>query len=79
MFFARHEAELFQFVPKSVAADVEQFRGVGLLSAPEITAVVEAWKAGAISRDTMLEYFKRRELLPEGRTAGEERERVNKG
>ncbi len=48
------------------------------ISAPEIAAVVEAWRGKAISRDTMLEYFKRRELIPEGRTIAEEKALVNR-
>jgi hypothetical protein len=42
------------------------------LSAQEITAVVAAWQAGAISRDTMTDLFRRGEVLPEGRTNEEE-------
>jgi hypothetical protein len=43
------------------------------MSGDEITAVVGAWRTGAISRDTMLELFKRREVLPDGRTVWQER------
>ena len=42
------------------------------LAAPEIQAVVAAWQAGAISRDTMTDLFRRGEVLPEGRTNEEE-------
>lgn len=42
------------------------------LSAQEIQAVVAAWQAGAISRDTMTELFRRGEVLPEGRSLEEE-------
>ena len=42
------------------------------LSAPEITAIVAAWQAKAISRDTMTELFRKGEVLPEGRTREEE-------
>jgi len=42
------------------------------LSAQEIQAIVAAWQANAISRDTMTELFRRGEVLPEGRSAGEE-------
>jgi hypothetical protein len=42
------------------------------LSAQEIAAIVAAWQANAISRDTMTELFRRGEVLPEGRTTGEE-------
>lgn len=43
------------------------------LSAEEITAVVEAWKGGGISRDSMLDALKRGEVLPEGRTVAHEK------
>ena len=42
------------------------------LSAQEIQSVVAAWQAGAISRDTMTELFRRGEVLPEGRSTEEE-------
>jgi hypothetical protein len=42
------------------------------LTSQELQAVVAAWQAGAISRDSMIEVFRRGELLPEGRTADEE-------
>ena len=42
------------------------------MAAPEIQAIVAAWQAGAISRDTMTELFRRGEVLPEGRTNEEE-------
>ena len=42
------------------------------MSPQEIQAVVVAWQAGAISRDTMTELFRRGEVLPEGRSLEEE-------
>jgi hypothetical protein len=42
------------------------------MSAQEIQAIVAAWQADAISRDTMTELFRRGEVLPEGRTLQEE-------
>lgn len=42
------------------------------MSAQELQAVVAAWQAGAISRDTMSDIFRRGEILPEGRTIEEE-------
>jgi hypothetical protein len=42
------------------------------LSAQEITVVVQAWQSGALSRDFMMELFRRGEVLPEGRTNEEE-------
>jgi hypothetical protein len=38
----------------------------------ELTAVVAAWQAGAISRETMTDLFRRGEVLPDGRTTEEE-------
>jgi len=42
------------------------------LASDEITAVVAAWQAGAISRETMFDLFRRGEVLPPGRTDEEE-------
>jgi hypothetical protein len=42
------------------------------LSAQEVTAIVAAWQSGALSQDSMLELFRRGEVLPEGRTNEEE-------
>jgi hypothetical protein len=42
------------------------------LTANEIVAVVQAWQNGTLSRDSMLDIFRRGEVLPEGRTNEEE-------
>ena len=42
------------------------------LAANAIQSIVAAWQAGAISRDTMTDLFRRGEVLPEGRTNEEE-------
>ena len=42
------------------------------MSAQEIVSVVKAWQSGALSRDSMLDLFRRGEILPEGRTNDEE-------
>jgi hypothetical protein len=42
------------------------------MSAMELTAVVNAWQSGAMSRDTMLDLFRRGEVLPDGRSNEEE-------
>ena len=42
------------------------------LSAQEIQSIVAAWQAGAISRETMTDLFRRGEVLPEGRSVEEE-------
>jgi hypothetical protein len=47
------------------------FSTKGMASA-EITAVVAAWQAGAISRETMFDLFRKGEVLPAGRTDEEE-------
>jgi hypothetical protein len=49
------------------------------LSAQEVTAVVQAWQSGALSRDSMMELFRRGEVLPEGRTNEEEARLVGAG
>jgi hypothetical protein len=48
------------------------------LSAQEIQSIVAAWQAGAISRETMSDLFRRGEVLPEGRSAGEETQAINR-
>ena len=48
------------------------------LSAQEVTAVVAAWQNGALSRDLMLDIFRRGEVLPEGRSNEEEMRLVGK-
>ena len=42
------------------------------MASDELTAVVAAWQAGAISRETMFDLFRRGEVLPPGRTDEEE-------
>jgi len=42
------------------------------MASEELTAIVAAWQAGAISRETMFDVFRRGELLPAGRTDEEE-------
>jgi hypothetical protein len=42
------------------------------MSSDELTAVVSAWQAGALSRESMFELFRRGEVLPAGRTNEEE-------
>ena len=52
--------------------------GARAMSGEEITAVVAAWRAGAISRETMLERFKRGEVLPDGRSVTQERALIHR-
>ena len=42
------------------------------MSSQDLQAVVAAWQAGAMSRDTMFELFRRGEILPDGRTNQDE-------
>ena len=42
------------------------------MTSQEITALVSAWQAGAISRETMFDLFRKGEVLPMGRTNDEE-------
>ena len=44
-----------------------------------ITALVAAWQAGAISQDTMLDCFRKGEVLPDGRSNAEEKELAREG
>jgi hypothetical protein len=43
------------------------------MSSQELTAVVAAWQAGAISQETMFDLFRRGEILPPGRTDAAEK------
>ena len=45
----------------------------------ELTAVVAAWQAGAISQETMLELFRKGEVLPDGRTNKDEMNLIKAG
>jgi hypothetical protein len=49
------------------------------LTANEIVAIVQAWQSGALSRDSMLDIFRRGEVLPEGRTNEEEVRLIERG
>ncbi|MEI8292063.1 MAG: DUF4055 domain-containing protein [Verrucomicrobiota bacterium] len=54
------------------------FTAKGLTSL-ELTAIVGAWQAGAISRETMFDLFRKGEVLPTGRTDDEEKNLVHAG
>jgi hypothetical protein len=45
---------------------------VGGMASDELREVVAAWQAGAISQDTMLELFRKGEILPDGRSNSDE-------
>jgi hypothetical protein len=49
------------------------------LSSLELTAIVSAWQAGAISQETMFDLFRKGEVLPTGRTDKEEQQLVQAG
>jgi hypothetical protein len=42
------------------------------MSSNDLREIVKAWQAGAISQDTMLELFRKGEILPDGRSNSEE-------
>jgi hypothetical protein len=57
---------------ESIALELNtDFSNKGLTS-QDLQAVVAAWQAGALSRDTMLDIFRRGEVLPESRSTEEE-------
>jgi len=45
---------------------------VSKMTAPELAALVKSWQSGAVSQDTILELFRKGEVLPDGRTNQEE-------
>src|SRR5690606_34909797 len=47
-----------------------------LLSSNDITALVAGWQAGAYSKQTLFDRFKKGELIPAERTFEEEEERI---
>jgi len=52
--------------------------GIAGMSSEDLQAIVAAWQAGAISRDTMFELFRRGEILPDGRTNQDEAALIGK-
>jgi hypothetical protein len=64
--------------PSQVSLELNMDFSTKGMSSQELESVVAAWQAGAISRETMLELFRKGEVLPEGRTNAEE-ERLVKG
>ena len=55
-----------------VLAELNTDFGTKGLTSFELTAIVESWQAGAISRETMFDLFRRGEVLPAGRSDEEE-------
>lgn len=70
--------------PEDVSEDIvllninTDFTAKGL-SSMELTAIVSAWQAGAISQATMFDLFRKGEVLPTGRTDAEEKSLVQAG
>ena len=70
--------------PEDVSEDLvllqinTDFTAKGLTSL-ELTAIVSAWQAGAISQATMFDLFRKGEVLPTGRTDAEEKNLVHAG
>lgn len=70
--------------PEDVSEDLvllsinTDFTAKGLTSM-ELTAIVSAWQAGAISQATMFDLFRKGEVLPTGRTDTEEKYLVQAG
>jgi hypothetical protein len=62
----------------SVLFELNTDFGITGMTARELQAVVGAWQAGALSRDTMLELFRKGEILPDGRTNQEEMKLLGK-
>ena len=58
---------------QSASIAMETDLSVRAVTGELISAVVGAWRDGAISRETMLDWLKRWEILPEGRSVEEER------
>jgi hypothetical protein len=48
------------------------------ITAEQLNAAVVAWKAGAISRESLLDLLKRGEVLPDGRTVEQERALIHR-
>ena len=49
------------------------------LNGNDLTALVSAWQAGAISRDTLLHNLRQGEILPPGRSDQQEVRMIGKG
>jgi hypothetical protein len=61
-----------------VLAQINTDFGTKGMSSTELTAIVAAWQANAISRETMFELFRKGEVLPAGRSNQEEAQLVAK-
>ena len=66
------EAEPEEVNPRQVDYELNTDFDAATLGAKELTALVSAWKSGAISRDTLLHNLRSGELLPPARTNEQE-------
>jgi len=48
-----------------------------IATSQDLQAIVAAWQAGTLSKDTMFELFRRGEILPDGRTNQDEAALIN--
>jgi hypothetical protein len=48
------------------------------ITAEQLNAAVVSWKAGAISRESLLDLLRRGEVLPDGRTVAQERALIHR-
>ena len=68
-----HQIATGQPAPASVQFTMNTDLTATTLSGEDLNAIVAAWRAGAISRDTMLDRLKRGDILPDTRTIAQER------
>ena len=47
--------------------------GAGAMKGAELSALVDAWKVGAISRESLLESLRRGDVLPDGGSVAQEK------
>ena len=47
--------------------------GASAMKGTELSAIVEAWKAGATSRESLLESLRHGDVLPDGRSVAQEK------
>lgn len=66
-------------IPGDVSYQMSSDYGVAGLTAQELTALVSAWQAGAISEQTLFQNLQRGEVVAEGVTFEQEQERIRSG
>ena len=70
---------LWAGIPGDVSYQMSSDYGVAGLTAQELTALVSAWQAGAISEQTLFQNLQRGEVVAEGVTFEQEQERIRSG